>query len=140
VLASGGSVTADDAKSIIRTLSFSGIDVTDNLYGKREDLPDGKQFWGVWIANATSDVGADSPALNWYPVRVGTPDSSFSVKWDLFSGLGFTSDLRNKSGDYFVYVRFLDGAGNPSQGSLKVQVTLEAGYDIPTVRLPALAR
>jgi hypothetical protein len=140
VLASGGSVTADDAKSITRVFSFSGINVTDNLYGKREDLPAGKQFWGVWMANATSDVGADSATLNWYPVRVGTPNNSFTVKWNLFTGLNFTSDLHDKSGTYFVYVRFLDGAGNPSTESLKVSVTLAPGYEIPTVRVPAIAR
>jgi hypothetical protein len=142
VLGSGGSVTADSANSIIRSLSFQGINVTDNLYGQQASLPQlpaGQQFWGVWMANATSDVGADSAALNWYPVRVPAPGSSFTVKWDLFSGLGFTTDLRNKSGDYFVYVRFLDGAGNASTGSLKVKVTLTTGYNIPTVRLPVLA-
>jgi hypothetical protein len=135
-------VTADSANSIIRTLSFQGIDVTDNLYGQRESLPAGKQFWGVWIANSTSSTAtADDPSLNWYPVRVPAPNSSFVVKWDLFAGLNFTSDLRNKTGDYYVFVRFLDGAGNASTGSLsKVKVTLTAGYDIPTVRLPVQAR
>ncbi|HEU5100308.1 MAG TPA: hypothetical protein VFU22_14870 [Roseiflexaceae bacterium] len=140
VLGAGGNVTVDSAANIIRSFSFNNISVTDNLYGRRENLANGKQFWGVWMANATSDVGADSAALNWYPVRVGAPNSSFTVKWNLFSGLGFTSDLRNKPGNYFVYVRFLDGAGNPSTQSLKIQVTLAAGYDIPTVRIPAVAR
>jgi hypothetical protein len=140
VLGAGGNVTVDSAANIIRAFSFTNISVTDNLYGQRESLPVGKQFWGVWMANATSDVGADSAALNWYPVRVGTPNSSFTVKWNLFSGLGFTSDLRNKPGNYFVYVRFLDGAGNPSAQSLKISVALASGYDIPTVRVPTIAR
>jgi len=135
-------VTVDNAANIIRSFSFSGISVTDTLYGVRENLPVGQRFWGVWMANATSDVGADSATLNWYPVRVGAPNSSFTVKWNLFSGLGFTTDLRNKPGNYFVYVRFLDGAGNPStaQTALKVPVTLAANYDIPTVRVPTIVR
>jgi hypothetical protein len=140
VLGAGGNATVDSAANIIRSFSFTNISVTDNLYGQRENLPNGRQFWGVWMANATSDVGADSAALNWYPVRVAAPNSSFTVKWDLFSGLGFTTDLRNKPGNYFVYVRFLDGAGNPSAGSIKIQVPLAQGYDIPTVRVPVLAR
>jgi hypothetical protein len=144
VLASGGSVTADSANSIIRSLSFQGISVNDNLYGKQPNLPQlpaGKQFWGVWLANTTSSsITVDDASLNWYPVRVSEPNSSFTVKWDLFSGLNFTTDLRNKPGDYYVFVRFLDGAGNASTGSLKVKVTLTAGYDIPSVRLPMLAR
>jgi hypothetical protein len=118
--------------------------VNDNLYGQQASLPQlpaGKQFWGVWVANTTSStMTADDPSLNWYPVRVPTPDSSFTIKWDIFSGLGFTSDLKNKPGDYYVFVRFLDGAGNASEGSLKVTVPLSAGYDIPTVQLPTLAR
>jgi hypothetical protein len=145
VLGSGGSVTADNANSIIRSLSFQNITVTDNLYGQQPNLPQlaaGKQFWGVWIANTTSlTITADDQSLNWYPVRVPTPDSSFTVKWNLFTGLGFTTDLRNKPGDYYVFVRFLDGAGNASTGSLpRLKVTLEAGYDIPTMRLPVLTR
>ena len=145
VLASGGSVTADSANSIIRSLSFQGISVNDNLYGQQPNLPQlsaGKQFWGVWMANTTSSTAtADDANLNWYPVRVPTPDSSFTVKWNLFAGLNFTSDLRNKPGDYYVFVRFLDGAGNASTAShTKLKVTLTAGYDIPTVRLPMQAR
>jgi hypothetical protein len=146
VLASGGSVTADDANSIIRVLSFKNISVDDNLYGQQANLPPqlspGKQFWGVWIANTTSPtITVDDPSLNWYPVRVPTPNSSFTVTWDLFSGLGITTDMRNRPGDYYVFVRFLDGAGNASTRSLsKVKVTLTAGYDIPTQRLPVLIR
>jgi hypothetical protein len=138
VLGSGGAITADSANSIMRSLHFQGINVTDNLYGRRENLPAGKQFWGVWLANATTDVGADSASLNWYSVRVPAPNSSFTVSWNLFTGLGFTSDLRNKPGDYYVYVRFLDGAGNPSEEALMARVTLAPGYSIPTVLMPML--
>jgi hypothetical protein len=141
VLASGGSVVSDTAKSIIQALSFQGINVTDNLYGRKEGLPAGKQFWGVLMANTISPtVSADDPALKWYPVQVGAPDHDFSVTWDVFSGLGYTTDLRNRPGDYYVFIRFLDGAGNASLRSLKLKVTLEPGYEIPTLDLPALLR
>jgi len=144
VLASGGSVTAANTNSVLRTFSFQGITVTDNLYGQQANLPQlaaGKQFWGVWMANATSDVGADSAALNWYPVRVGAPNNSFTVTWPILAGLNFSyTELRNKPGTYFVYVRFLDGAGNASVASIKTTAILTAGYDVPTVRLPTLTR
>jgi hypothetical protein len=145
VLDPGGSVTADNANSIVRSLTFQGISVDDNLYGKQANLPQlpaGQRFWGVWIANTTSPTtSADDLSLNWYPVRVAAPASTFTVKWDLFTGLNFTSDLRNKSGDYYVFVRFLDGAGNASTNVIKSdKITLATGYDIPTVRLPVLAR
>jgi hypothetical protein len=144
VLADGGTVTANSTNSIIRSFSFKDISVTDNLYGQQDGLPklaDGKQFWGVWMANTTSSTAtADDPSLNWYPVEVPTPDSEFSVTWDLFAGLNYTSDLLNKPGDYYVFVRFLDGAGNPSTNFIKTKVTLTAGYSIPTRRLPVLTR
>jgi hypothetical protein len=67
VLGSGGSVTADNANSIIRSLSFQGIRVNDNLYGKQPNLPQlsaDKQFWGMLIANTTSPTAtADDPGL-----------------------------------------------------------------------------
>jgi hypothetical protein len=142
VLKSGGKLEADDANSVIRTLTFQDISVDDNLYGQSgENLSAGKQFWGVAIANTTSPtVTVDDPGLQWYPVRVAAPGSSFSVQWDLFSGLGYTSDFANKPGDYYIFVRFLDGAGNPSTGSLKTKVTLTEGYELPTQRLPAQLR
>jgi hypothetical protein len=145
VLGSGGSVAANNANSIIRSLSFQGISVTDNLYGQQPNLPQlpsGKQFWGVWMANTTSaNTSVDDPSLNWYPVRVATPDSNFTVTWNIFAGLNVPyAELRNRPGTYYVFVRFLDGAGNASVGSLKATVTLTAGYDVPTVRLSALAR
>jgi hypothetical protein len=145
VLDTGGSVIADDANRIIRSLSFQGISVTDNLYGRQANLPQlpiGKQFWGVWLANTRSPTATvDDPSLNWYPVRVPTPTSSFTVTWNIFAGLNTPyADLRNRPGDYYVFVRFLDGAGNISTGSLKVKVTLAAGYAVPSIRLPALAR
>ena len=49
-------MTADNANSIIRSLSFQGIRVNDNLYGKQPNLPQlpaDKQFWGMSIANTT---------------------------------------------------------------------------------------
>ena len=41
--------------------------MTDNLYGQQANLPQlpaGKQFWGVWMANTTSPTTtADDPEL-----------------------------------------------------------------------------
>ena len=142
VLKSGGKLQADTGNGVIRTLTFQSISVNDNIYGQEgENLSAGRQFWGVAIANTTSPTATvDDPSLHWYPVRVATPNSSFSVQWDLFSGLGYTSDFANKPGDYYLFVRFLDGAGNPSTGSLKLKVTLAPGYTLPTQLLPVQLR
>jgi len=133
--------TVDTGNSIIRTLTFSNVNVTDNVYGPKEGLSSTRQFWGVWIANATTDVGANNASLMWFPVRVPNPNASpFTVQWNVFSGLNIGPD-RNKPGDYFVYVRFLDGAGNPSSTALPVvKVTLAPGYTIPTYALPLIRK
>jgi hypothetical protein len=141
VLGSGGSFSAEDANSILVPLAFTGISVSDNLYGQREGLPAGRQFWGLLLSNTISPtVTADDPSLRWYPVRVPTPTDTFTITWDLFSGLGFTTDLSNRPGDYYVYARFLDGAGNPSKDVLKAKVVLLPGYSLAGQRLPAILR
>lgn len=141
VLGPGGSFSADDTNSIIRALSFQDISVTDNLYGRREQFPAGRQFWGLLMANTISPtIAADDPSLQWYPVRVPAPSDTFTVTWDLFTGLGFTSDLSNRPGDYYVYARFLDGAGNPSKDALKAKVILLPGYSLAGQRLPVVQR
>jgi hypothetical protein len=145
VLASGGSATADKANSIIRSLSFDNIRVNDNLYGQQPNLPQlpsGEQFWGVSIANTTSPTTTvDDPNLNWYAVRVPEPTSSFTITWDIFTGLNVPyANLRNQPGNYYMFVRFLDGAGNPSARSIKATATITDGYDVPTLRLPIQVR
>ncbi|NOK63834.1 MAG: hypothetical protein GFH27_549357n1 [Chloroflexi bacterium AL-W] len=140
ILADGGTVAGDTVNSIIRTFTFDGINVTDNLYGQNgENLGPGQQFWGVWMANSRVDNDQDNPEMEWTAVRVPTPGVSFSVEWNIFTGLGYGPDL-TQTGDYFIYIRFLDGAGNPSEGFLKTQVRLEPGYTVPTVHLPAIQR
>ncbi len=141
VLAGGGSVVGSGSgKSIERTLTFSGISVTDNLYGQQgEGLPAGQQFWGVWAANSRNDNEQGNTELSWVPIEVETPAASFSISWNLFSGLDYGADL-TKSGEYYVYIRFLDGAGNPTTDFLKAQFTLEPGYTVPVVWLPVMRR
>lgn len=139
VLAQGGSIAANNANSIIRTLTFNGISVTDNVYGQKEGLTAGKQFWGVWIANSRTNVGPTDASLKWYPIQVKSPGSTFSVPWSLFTGLNLGAD-RNQTGTYYVYVRFLDGAGNATVDALQTSVTLTTGYTIPTVDMPVIKR
>jgi hypothetical protein len=125
--------------TILISLSFSNIHVNDNLYGSQgENLPAGSQFWGVWVANSPTDIGADSPLLNWIPISVPNPGPTFSIQWDLFSGIDTAADRR--AGAYFVYVRFLDGAGNPSAESLKTQITLSSPFSAPTIYGPLIRR
>ncbi|NOK84291.1 MAG: hypothetical protein GFH27_549313n52 [Chloroflexi bacterium AL-W] len=127
------------ATSILVDLSFAEIAVDDNLYGQRENLPAGREYWGIWVANSrTADV-ADSD-LSWTAVRV-QPGTSFTAEWNLFNGLGYGASPNNRQGEYYVHVKFLDGAGNPSAETLRSPViNLQPGYSLIETNLPLVRR
>ena len=139
VLNNGGSFSVENVNSIIRELTFSGIDVDDTTYGKFENLTAGKQFWGVWIANSRSQVADPNAAnLQWYPVPVLTPGANFKVSWNIFNGI---PSANRTPGTYFIYVKFLDGAGNATIETLPVeQASLTEGFAVPTIYLPRISK
>jgi hypothetical protein len=60
-------------------------------------------------------------------------------KWSLVSGI--QSPNYDEQMTYYVYMRVLDGAGNPSQEVLgPVEVTLTANPERPTLYLPVIFR
>jgi hypothetical protein len=123
--------------NVFVTLSFTNIQVNDNLYGDGAG-PGTNDFWGVWVANSATDVSADSASLNWVAIPVPNPGPAFSIQWGLFSGLDSAAERR--PGAYFVYVRFLDGAGNPSAASLETQTTLSDPFTMPTIYGPVIRK
>lgn len=135
----GGSVSVDSANSIIRTLTFASVDVDDTTYGQFESLAAGKQFWGVWIANSRTAVNDPNTAnLQWFPVRVPNPGASFTLSWNIFNGIAAGS---RTTGTYHIYVKFLDGAGNATTGTLPAaQAQLSTGFAVPTIYLPQAAK
>lgn len=139
VLANGGSATVDSVNSIIRKLTFQNISVNDTAYGQFENLQPGRQFWGAWIANSTTPVANPNSAnLQWFPVHVLTPSSGFTLTWNLFNGI---APEQRVPGTYYIYVKFLDGAGNATIGTLPaVQAQLSAGFSVPTLYLPQIGK
>jgi hypothetical protein len=109
------SETSTDDTSFVRTFSVTAI-VTDNLYPSN--------YWGVWVA-IEKDTGSapddTNPDLKWGAIPVTS--GSFTV--NLLNG---TSELVS-SGDYHVYVRFLDGAGNASTTGANATVTVNSSID-----------
>jgi hypothetical protein len=125
--------------TILVPLAFDNIKVTDDQFGPREGLPADAEFWGVLVANSTTKVAITSPALNWLPVQVSASDS-FTVNWSLLSGLSDPPE-RAAGGDIYIYVRFIDGAGNISEDGITVRkVSLEPNFDLPTRLLPIIFR
>lgn len=108
--------TSTDNTSFERTFSVSGSSVDDVLYPT--------EYWGVWVAiekdtgSAPDDTNTD---LKWGAVPV-TSDS-FTV--NLLNGANGSLS----SGDYHVYIRFLDGAGNASTSGTNTTVTVDASID-----------
>jgi hypothetical protein len=103
-------------------LLFEDVAITDDLYGTKagEERP----FWGVWLANSReniplSEVSRLESELDWQAIEVqgsyvqsgnsSTPYTFTIPKWNLYNGLA-TSD--QGGGDYYVYARIMDGAGN----------------------------
>lgn len=133
VLGTGGSLaaTANPKATILTKLTVTGASVTDNAYP-------GRAFWGIWVANSRTQVAnpATDPSLFWVPMQAPGTGGSFEINnWSLATGLGGTI----QPGTYHIYVRFLDGAGNATDGHLTASVTL-AEVTRPKVSLPAVRR
>ncbi len=125
-------ITSDPAATIIVSIDYDGVQVADNLYPA-------PNFWGVWMANSREPVEnpASDPNLVWSPVEVtAVNNGSFTIEnWSLASGLPAEAV---GTGDYYVYTRFLDGAGNPSTLGISSTVSLET-VTFPKVQLPNIS-
>ena len=125
--------------SPVVTLNFSKIHVADNLYGPNEGLNNDAEFWGVWLASSRT-ANPNPATLKWSAAPVPQPGPDFSVTYSLFSGLNY-GPVYDKAGDYYVFAKVLDGAGNASTSMIGTgKITLTSPYDIPTVQLPMLSR
>ncbi len=126
-------LTSDNASLVAETsgsvhdsveidLAFANVTVSDDLYGTKagEDRP----FWGVWVANSRENIPLTESSrleseLNWQAVEIegsyvqsggGSSPYAFVVpKWNLYDGL---AESEQTGGDYYVYARIMDGAGN----------------------------
>lgn len=129
----GLTVTSSPNATLITRLDIANATVTDNAYP-------GRGFWGVWVANSRTPVAdpANDPSLFWLPLEAPGTGNSFSITgWSLASGL---RPDQITSGTYHVYVRFLDGAGNPTSGFLTASVNLTGAPTAPQIYIPLMQR
>ena len=127
-------VTPGSSASLLTSLQLSNITATDTGY------PDG--YWGVWVANSRSLITdtLTNTSLNWYPVAIPVAGRTLSptvTNWSLANGL---TSGQLTAGNYYVYVRLLDGAGNPSDQVITSTVTLGTAPTRPQVMLPLVQR
>ncbi|NJN16697.1 MAG: hypothetical protein HC822_10695 [Oscillochloris sp.] len=118
--------------SLLVNLQVNGVQISDDHYPS-------PGFWGVWVANSRTPL--EDPTLNggliWTPVQVSATGGTFTIReWSLASGL---PENQVTIGDYYVYLRFLDGAGNPSSTYLEAQISLSQ-ITKPAIYLPAIVK
>lgn len=127
------SATADPSADLLQDLTFSDIKVSDAQYSQTRS----RGFWGVWLAVSRTPVANPAAAdLEWVMVGVPGNSTTFTVQdFSLASGL---APSQVTAGTYYVYARFLDGAGNPSDEALALTVTSQANR--PELYLPAVLK
>lgn len=128
-------VRISGGNTLQQTITITNANVTDTQYSAG--------FWGVFVATSRTPVDnseINASGLAWTPIRVPDPTAnSFTVAYDVTSGLN-ANGLNGAVGDYYVYLKFIDGAGNASEWtSAALQVTLSAGYATPKTFAPVIA-
>jgi hypothetical protein len=119
--------------TLLVDLQFSNVNVTDTIYDNN-----GRKFWGVWLAVSRSAVDPNTASsLTWVPIRASGSGNNFVIEdFSLASGLATTSVT---PGEYYVYARFLDGAGNSTDGFLTASRTITV-VEGPQLRLPLVRK
>ncbi|RLT32212.1 MAG: hypothetical protein DWI54_03025 [Chloroflexi bacterium] len=103
------------------TVTLAGGSVTDDLYVGSGST----QYWGVWVANAVCTAPGSCPletdtALRW--AAVNTPTYT-TFSWNLQDGLDAPA-ITTGNEYYKTYIKFLDGAGNPTSSSISFETTV----------------
>ncbi len=132
-------VQPDPSATVLLDLLVNGTVLSDTVYPE-------PHAWGLEVAISTTLT--TSQDLDWQAVplpdlTVGVSPSNslnFSQPWSLASSLPDVEE-RNCAADcaYYVYMRFLDGAGNPTPAALLRGFELEE-ITFPRYYLPLVAR
>ncbi|PDW03731.1 hypothetical protein CJ255_07435 [Candidatus Viridilinea mediisalina] len=142
VLESGelAEIRLNEHANILSTLVFSNVTVTDTFPGG---------YWGVWLANSLNPISNPliDQGLNWIPVEIGPAwrsDNSQPIvdNWSLAGGLRVSLPNLRRLEDptFYVYARFLDGAGNPTDTFISQTVRVDGSLTFPQTYLPLVQR
>ncbi|MGQ9926547.1 MAG: hypothetical protein ACUVS4_06705 [Chloroflexaceae bacterium] len=118
---------------LLQTLRFNNIPVDDDYF------PD--EIWGVWVANSPERVADPlrDQRLRWFIVPAsGVQNGTFDIKnWSLASGLSRAQLVAGE--EYYLYVRFLDAAGNATDEYVEIRVP-SSNLTPPRLWMPRMYR
>ncbi len=140
VLAQGGVITSSSGTSTniaLIDIVFS-VSVTDESYSDFVGQPNAG-YWGAWVLASNSATPPTPAQFEQYgDIRELTPGTK-TIKGVALVNL-LNAQMR-QAGPRFVHVHFLDGAGNYTEDVLtSPQITLEAGFSYPKLRLPLILK
>jgi hypothetical protein len=125
-------VTEEAGRDGMVDVSVSSLVVTDEGYINGSGQPD---YWGYWIV--VKRAGSAAPTSDEWLTRGTVVQASGSpFKWNLATGL---ADTFEPGAQYRLYLRFLDGAGNPSSAVISAPIQIDA-LEGPRLFLPVLSR
>jgi hypothetical protein len=125
-------INPTEGPNIFTNLAVSGTVVSDTQYLKS------RGFWGVIVANSHTPVTdpLNDATLVWQTVKVDGTASDFTLSnWSVVGGL--PEGQKATAGDYYVYMRFIDGAGNATTGYLTSTIKLNA-INLLQTQLPSV--
>jgi hypothetical protein len=113
-------------------VNVGSLVVTDEGYTNGSGQPD---YWGYWIVVKRADSGAPT-SDEWLTHGTVVKEAGSPFKWNLATGL---VDAFEPGAEYRLYLRFLDGAGNPSSAVVSAPIQVDA-LEGPRLFLPVLSR
>ena len=116
------------------TVTLAGGRVTDNLYAGTQAT---REYWGVWVANAVCSAPGTCPPESDATLRWAAVPTTSSFDWNLQHGLAAPT-ITSGNQYYKTYIKFLDGAGNPTSTSISFETTVAATANtlfVPFIRV-----
>jgi hypothetical protein len=100
-------------------VNVGSLVVTDAGYTNASGQPD---YWGYWIVVKRADSGTPT-SDEWLTRGTVVQQAGSPFKWNLATGL---ADAFEPGAQYRLYLRFLDGAANPSSAVVSAPIQVDA--------------
>ncbi len=138
-----GEPLTEPSDSVLVQMRVQNLQVTDNEYGTNGE---NKNWWGFWMGNMMGEApgGDQMGEMTWLPREISSATEVGENTYDLTFTHNVVSGVVNpivggQEQDYYVCMRVLDGAGNPSVETIcSGPITLSEDARFPTTNLPLI--